>query len=76
MYTVSQDLSHIYITVNIRSLPTHDHIVNLRGVVVDESYGVQPGSSSAVLLVMDRLKRDLYQGMKAGMTFRYEFLSC
>jgi receptor-interacting serine/threonine-protein kinase 5 len=53
------------------SLPTQEHIVPLRGVVVDDNYGSQPGLSSAVLLVMDRLKRDLYQGIKAGMTFRY-----
>ncbi|EDO44458.1 predicted protein [Nematostella vectensis] len=51
-----------------RSLPLHDRVVSIIGSVIDYSYG--GGSSPAVLLVMDRLQRDLYQGIKAGLSFR------
>ena len=52
----------------IRSLVKHERIVTILGSVIDYSYG--GGSSPAVLLVMDRLQRDLYQGIKSGMTYR------
>lgn len=39
--------------------------MSIIGSVIDYSYG--GGSSPAVLLVMDRLQRDLYQGIKAGL---------
>ena len=51
-----------------RSLSKHDRVVSIIGSVIDYSYG--GGSSPAVLLVMDRLQRDLYQGIKSGMTYR------
>lgn len=51
-----------------RSLPRHDRLVSIVGSVIDYSYG--GGSSPAVLLVMDRLQRDLYQGIKSGLSYR------
>ena len=51
-----------------RTLPRHERVVSLVGSVIDYTYG--GGSSPAVLLVMDRLQRDLYQGIKAGLSFR------
>ena len=36
--------------------------------MIDYSYG--GGSSPAVLLVMDRLQRDLYQGIKLGLNYK------
>lgn len=40
--------------------------------MIDYSYG--GGSSPAVLLVMDRLQRDLYQGIKTGLNYRGRLL--
>ncbi|KXJ28456.1 dual serine/threonine and tyrosine protein kinase [Exaiptasia diaphana] len=51
-----------------RSLARHDRLVSIIGSVIDYSYG--GGSSPAVLLVMDRLQRDLYQGIKSGLSYR------
>ncbi|KAF4097161.1 hypothetical protein G5714_021169 [Onychostoma macrolepis] len=51
-----------------RSLPKHDRLVNLHGSVIDHSYG--GGSSIAVLLIMERLHRDLYTGLKAGLSLK------
>uniref|UniRef100_A0A9J8CMW1 Dual serine/threonine and tyrosine protein kinase n=1 Tax=Cyprinus carpio carpio TaxID=630221 RepID=A0A9J8CMW1_CYPCA len=51
-----------------RSLPKHDRLVNLHGSVIDHSYS--GGSSIAVLLIMDRLHRDLYTGLKAGLSLK------
>ncbi|KAG2464311.1 DUSTY kinase, partial [Polypterus senegalus] len=45
-----------------RSLPKHERLVDLHGSVIDHSYG--GGSSIAVLLIMERLHRDLYTGIK------------
>lgn len=42
--------------------------MRLRGSVVDHSYG--GGCSPAVLLVMDRLTRDLYSGLRSGLPWR------
>ncbi|KTG32898.1 hypothetical protein cypCar_00043521, partial [Cyprinus carpio] len=50
------------------SLPKHDRLVNLHGSVIDHSYS--GGSSIAVLLIMDRLHRDLYTGLKAGLSLK------
>ncbi|KAF4525187.1 hypothetical protein B566_EDAN008292, partial [Ephemera danica] len=50
-----------------RTLPEHRRIVRVRGSVVDAGYG--GGCSPAVLLVMDRLCRDLYCGLRAGMSW-------
>ena len=46
-------------------MPEHKRIVALRGSVIDYTYG--GGSSPAVLLIMDRLYRDFYTGIKVGM---------
>ncbi|XP_067863766.1 dual serine/threonine and tyrosine protein kinase isoform X2 [Heptranchias perlo] len=48
-----------------RSLPKHEQLVDLHGSVIDYSYG--GGSSIAVLLIMERLHRDLYAGLKGGL---------
>ena len=46
----------------LRSLPKHERLVDLHGSVIDHTYG--GGSSIAVLLIMERLHRDLYAGIK------------
>ncbi|XP_057312064.1 dual serine/threonine and tyrosine protein kinase-like isoform X2 [Hydractinia symbiolongicarpus] len=51
-----------------RAIPEHERLVQIRGSVIDYSYA--GGSSPAVLLVMDRMQRDLYAGIKCGMSFR------
>ncbi|XP_077094255.1 dual serine/threonine and tyrosine protein kinase isoform X2 [Siphateles boraxobius] len=51
-----------------RSLPKHERLVNLHGSVIDHTYG--GGSSIAVLLIMERLHRDLYTGLKAGLVLK------
>ncbi|KAM8915164.1 dual serine/threonine and tyrosine protein kinase isoform 1-T2 [Spinachia spinachia] len=51
-----------------RSLPKHERLVDLHGSVIDHTYG--GGSSIAVLLIMERLHRDLYTGLKAGLSVR------
>uniref|UniRef100_UPI003AABB354 dual serine/threonine and tyrosine protein kinase isoform X2 n=1 Tax=Centroberyx gerrardi TaxID=166262 RepID=UPI003AABB354 len=51
-----------------RSLPKHARLVDLHGSVIDHTYG--GGSSIAVLLIMERLHRDLYTGLKAGLSLR------
>lgn len=48
--------------VATRSLPKHERLVDLHGSVIDYNYG--GGSSIAVLLIMERLHRDLYTGLK------------
>ncbi|MBV98495.1 Dual serine/threonine and tyrosine protein kinase, partial [Eschrichtius robustus] len=47
----------------MRSLPKHERLVDLHGSVIDYNYG--GGSSIAVLLIMERLHRDLYSGLKS-----------
>ncbi|KAK2862132.1 hypothetical protein Q5P01_001665 [Channa striata] len=51
-----------------RSLSKHERLVDLHGSVIDHNYG--DGSSIAVLLIMERLHRDLYTGLKAGLSLR------
>uniref|UniRef100_A0AAY4B8R5 Dual serine/threonine and tyrosine protein kinase n=1 Tax=Denticeps clupeoides TaxID=299321 RepID=A0AAY4B8R5_9TELE len=51
-----------------RSLPRHERLVDLHGSVIDHTYG--GGSSIAVLLIMERLHRDLYTGLKAGLSLK------
>ncbi|KAK2821124.1 hypothetical protein Q7C36_020467 [Tachysurus vachellii] len=51
-----------------RSLPKHERMVDLHGSVIDHTYG--GGSSIAVLLIMERLYRDLYTGLKAGLSLK------
>ncbi|XP_066997388.2 dual serine/threonine and tyrosine protein kinase [Anabrus simplex] len=48
-----------------RTIAEHRHIVRLRGSVIDSSYG--GGCTPSVLLVMDRLSRDLYCGLQSGL---------
>lgn len=48
-----------------RNIPEHKRIVALRGSVIDYMYG--GGMSPAVLLIMDRLQRDLYTAIKQGL---------
>ncbi|KAJ9586031.1 hypothetical protein L9F63_020328 [Diploptera punctata] len=48
-----------------RTIPEHQHIVKLRGSVVDHTYG--GGCTPAVLLIMNRLSRDLYCGIRSGL---------
>lgn len=55
-----------------RSLPKHERLVNLHGSVIDHSYA--GGSSIAVLLIMERLHRDLYTGLKASLTLKERLL--
>ncbi|KAK9404515.1 DSTYK: Dual serine/threonine and tyrosine protein kinase [Crotalus adamanteus] len=56
----------LYVDIYFRSLPKHERLVDLHGSVIDYSYG--GGSSIAVLLIMEQLHRDLYTGLKAGLT--------
>lgn len=49
------------------TIPEHPRIVKLRGSVIDYTYG--GGNSSAVLLVMERMTRDLYCGLKSGLSW-------
>lgn len=51
-----------------RSIPEHDRIVQIRGSVIDTSYA--GGSTPAVLLIMDRLQRDLYSALKMGLPWK------
>lgn len=48
-----------------RNIPEHERVVALRGSVIDYSYG--GGTNPAVLLIMDRLVRDLYGAIKQGL---------
>ncbi|CAG9828482.1 unnamed protein product [Diabrotica balteata] len=50
-----------------RTIPGHPRIVKLRGSVIDYTYG--GGSSPAVLLIMERMTRDLYCGLLSGLTW-------
>uniref|UniRef100_H3C946 Dual serine/threonine and tyrosine protein kinase n=1 Tax=Tetraodon nigroviridis TaxID=99883 RepID=H3C946_TETNG len=51
-----------------RTLPKHERLVDLHGSVIDHTYA--GGSSIAVLLIMERLHRDLYTGLKAGLSLQ------
>ncbi|XP_041805257.1 dual serine/threonine and tyrosine protein kinase [Chelmon rostratus] len=55
-----------------RTLPKHERLVDLHGSVIDHTYA--GGSSIAVLLIMERLHRDLYTGLKAGLPLRERLL--
>ncbi|XP_033219162.1 dual serine/threonine and tyrosine protein kinase-like isoform X2 [Belonocnema kinseyi] len=52
-----------------RSIPDHKRIVKLRGSVIDHSYGGGCGYGAAVLLITDRMTRDLYCGIRAGLSW-------
>lgn len=52
-----------------RSIPDHKRIVKLRGSVIDQTYGGGCGLGAAVLLITDRLSRDLYCGIRAGLSW-------
>ncbi|WAR26947.1 DUSTY-like protein [Mya arenaria] len=47
-----------------KNIPDHDRVVMLRGSVIDYSYG---SGTPAVLLIMDRLQRDLYSAIKQNL---------
>ncbi|KPM10147.1 dual specificity protein kinase-like protein [Sarcoptes scabiei] len=47
-----------------RSLPPNDRIVQIRGSIIEHNSN---SSSSFVYLIMDRLNRDLYAGLKIGL---------
>ncbi|XP_044741549.1 dual serine/threonine and tyrosine protein kinase-like [Chrysoperla carnea] len=51
-----------------RSIPDHSRIVRLRGSIIDYSYGA--GCSPAVLLLMERMTRDLYCALKSGLEWK------
>uniref|UniRef100_A0A2L2Y4N0 Dual serine/threonine and tyrosine protein kinase n=1 Tax=Parasteatoda tepidariorum TaxID=114398 RepID=A0A2L2Y4N0_PARTP len=51
-----------------RSIPEHDRIVQIRGSVIDLTYA--GGSTPAVLLIMDRLQRDLYSALKMSLPWK------
>ncbi|KAG9510207.1 Dual serine/threonine and tyrosine protein kinase, partial [Fragariocoptes setiger] len=48
-----------------KSIPKHDRVVRIHGSVIDHSYGA--GTTPAVLLIMERLSRDLYSAIKCGL---------
>lgn len=48
-----------------RSIPEHERVVQIRGSVIDYTYG--GGITPAVLLIMDRMTRDLYAAIKNGL---------
>nr|CAG4642599.1 EOG090X085R [Evadne anonyx] len=50
-----------------KMVPNHERIVNLIGSVIDYSYG--GGQSPAVLLVMERMNRDLHTALKMNLTW-------
>ncbi|KAK7488579.1 hypothetical protein BaRGS_00020196 [Batillaria attramentaria] len=52
-----------------KNIPEHKRIVALRGSVIDYMYG--GGMSPAVLLVMDRLQKDLYTAIKQGLEWHH-----
>lgn len=52
-----------------RTIPDHKRIVKLRGSVIDYSYGGGCGLGAAVLLITDRMTRDLYCGIRAGISW-------
>lgn len=51
-----------------RSIPDHPRIVRLRGSIIDYSYGA--GCSPAVLLLMERMTRDLYCALRTGLEWQ------
>uniref|UniRef100_A0A8C6T920 Dual serine/threonine and tyrosine protein kinase n=1 Tax=Neogobius melanostomus TaxID=47308 RepID=A0A8C6T920_9GOBI len=55
-----------------RTLPKHERLVDLHGSVIDHTYA--GGSSIAVLLIMERLHRDLYTGLKGGLSLKERLL--
>lgn len=50
-----------------RTIPEHPRIVKLRGSVIDYTYG--GGSSPAVLLLMERMTRDLYCALRSALSW-------
>jgi len=48
-----------------RSIPEHPRVVQIRGAVIDYTYG--GGITPAVLLIMDRMVCDLYAAIKNGL---------
>uniref|UniRef100_G1RWD2 Dual serine/threonine and tyrosine protein kinase n=1 Tax=Nomascus leucogenys TaxID=61853 RepID=G1RWD2_NOMLE len=59
-------ITFYWVRMTLEFYPWHERLVDLHGSVIDYNYG--GGSSIAVLLIMERLHRDLYTGLKAGLT--------
>nr|CAB3262964.1 uncharacterized protein LOC100185876 [Phallusia mammillata] len=49
-------------------LPPHPRIVELYGSVIDESYGGPSSDQNAVMLIMERMQRDLHSALKRGLS--------
>lgn len=60
-------LQLIFCSFLYRTIPEHPRIVKLRGSVIDHNYG--GGTSPAVLLIMERMIRDLYCGLRCGLSW-------
>lgn len=58
--TMSQQVYFLWL--HCRHVPEHERIVALRGSVIDYTYN--NGSGASVLLIMDRLKWDLYAAIE------------
>lgn len=50
-----------------RTIPEHNRIVRLRGSIIDMSYS---NGCPAVLLIMERMNRDLYCGLRTGLEWK------
>ncbi|VDP50537.1 unnamed protein product [Soboliphyme baturini] len=56
----------LFYTLN---LPSFDHVVRIHGVVIDHKYGDGLSEFPSVLIVMERMNRDLYAALKKGLKF-------
>lgn len=61
---ISLSYDNFFSVHSLRSLSKHERLVDLHGSVIDHTYA--GGSSIAVLLIMERLHRDLYTGLKVN----------
>lgn len=61
-------MNFILTFILFRTIPEHPRIVKFRGSVIDYSYG--GGNLPAVLLIMERMTRDLYCGLRSGLAWR------
>lgn len=68
VFYVSYELPYIFTCFNCRTIPEHPRIVKFRGSVIDYSYG--GGNLPAVLLIMERMTRDLYCGLRSGLSWQ------
>jgi hypothetical protein len=56
-----------------RGIAEHERVVAIRGCVIDYSY-MASGAGPAVLLVMDRLLRDLHQAIKTRLDWIIRYI--